>query len=86
MVAIQEKISVEGEVINLWKKIPQNYNETNLETNFVSPLLRLLGLDFNLTPKNSHLGTGAGLIPDYLVFRDLDRPPILVIENKKRVP
>ena len=86
MVALQERISIEEEVINLWKQIPQHYGETNLETNFVSPLLKLLGLDFNLTPRSPLLGRGSGLKPDYLVFRDLDHPPVLVIENKKRVP
>lgn len=85
MVATQARTSIEEEVINLWKKIPHNYKETNLEKNFVSPLLRLLGLDFNLTPGEPHLGTGAGLKPDYLVYQDLNKPPVLVIEDKKRV-
>ena len=85
MIVTQERVSIEEEVINLWKQIPQHYNETNLETNFVSPLLKLLGLDFNLTPKNPHLGIGAGLKPDYLVYRDINEPPVLVIEIKKRV-
>ena len=86
MVATQEIVSIEEKVINLWKKLPQNYNERSLETDFVSPLLRHLGLDIKQTPAEPYLGKGSGLTPDYLVYRDLDQPPILVIENKKRVP
>ena len=86
MVAIQERVSIEEEVIKLWKQIPQSYSEAGLEANFISSLLnRYLGIDFTLTPKDLTLGTNAGLKPDYLVYTDINEPPVLVIEDKKRV-
>ncbi|MDJ0681273.1 MAG: AAA family ATPase [Xenococcaceae cyanobacterium MO_167.B52] len=85
MVVTQERISIEEQVIKLWKKIPQSYTEKNLELNFVSPLLKLIGLNVNQIYGSCSLGTGAGLKVDYLVYRDINQPPVLVIEDKKRV-
>ena len=85
MVVTKERVSIEEEVINIWKKIPHKCSETNLENHFVSPLLKFLGLDIDRILVNPKLGTGAGLKPDYLVYRDIHEPPVLVIEDKKRV-
>ena len=57
MVVTQERISIEEEVIKLWKQIPQSYKEKNLELNFVSPLLKLLGLNVNQIYGDCSLGT-----------------------------
>ena len=85
MVAIQEKVSIEEKVIKLWKPIPEDYKESDLSLNFVSPLLKLLGLNLDQIHSHKSLGAGAGLKSDYLVYQDINEPPVLVIEIKKRV-
>ena len=85
MIATQERVSIEEEIIKLWKQIPHNYSENNLELNFVSPLFRKLGLDISQIKSGVNLGTGAGLKPDYLIYNDISKPPVLVVEDKKRV-
>lgn len=50
----------------------------------VTPLLNSLGLNLTQIKLNPSLGRGTGLIPDYLVYTDVDKPPKLVIEDKKR--
>ena len=72
-------------IIQRWEQLPKNYGEADLESNLVSPILDALGLKFNQILAQKALGTGIGLKPDRLVFTDLTKPPVLVIENKKRV-
>ena len=85
MVLAQPKVSITEQIIDLWKQIPTNYSETSFELNFVSPLLRKLGLDISQVKSQVNLGKGSGLVPDYLIYDDIAKPPVLVIENKKRV-
>jgi len=85
MLSTQEQLSIAEQVIKLWKTIPEDYNERDLESNFVSPLLRFLGLNLDQIHGNKSLGAGAGLKSDYLVYRDINEPPVLVVEVKKRV-
>ncbi len=84
MVAIQERVSIEEQVIKIWKQLPHPYSENDLQLNFVSPLFRKLGLDISQIKAGVHLGKGSGLIPDYLIYNDISKPPVLVVENKKR--
>ncbi len=76
-----------NKVIQRWKQIPPSYPETSLQSNLVLFALQVgLGLDFNQLQETPNLGTGAGLTPDILVYTNTTKPPVLVIENKKRVP
>jgi hypothetical protein len=84
MVATSLETSTYEEIINIWKQIPPNYPESNLENQLVTPLLNSLGLNLTQIKLNPSLGRGTGLIPDYLVYTDVDKPPKLVIEDKKR--
>ena len=85
MVLAAPKVSIKEQVIELWKQLPKDYAENNLELNFVSPLLKLLGLNINQIKAGKNLGIGCGLKPDYLIYNDVSQPPVLVIEDKKRV-
>jgi hypothetical protein len=75
-----------NQVIQRWQSIPQSYAEASLQTNLVIFALQVgLGLSFQQLDQFPSLGTGAGLKPDILVYTDTTKPPVLVIENKKRV-
>ncbi|MFM7577626.1 MAG: ParA family protein, partial [Microcystaceae cyanobacterium] len=82
-------------LIQIWQSLPSPHSENDLEANFVTPMLNLLGVTLHERVKNPSLGTGAGLKPDYLIWpsgvdasqlatNPPDVPPILVIEDKKR--
>lgn len=71
-------------VIESWKSIPTNHPERGLDNHLLQPLLKSLGLTINQI-KNISLGIGSGLQPDALIYTDLEKPPALVIEIKKRV-
>ena len=82
-------------LIKIWKDLPSPYGEAPLESNFVTPMLNLLGITLREKVQNPSLGVGAGLRPDYLIWpsgvdaSDLtgnppNVPPILVIEDKAR--
>ena len=88
MVAATLEQQAYEEVIQLWKQLPTayTYTEQNLELNFVQPLLLSLGLEINQIKADINLGKKAGLKPDRLIYTDLNKPPVLVIEIKKRVP
>jgi chromosome partitioning protein len=77
------KISYDN-IIQIWKSLPNDYSEQNLELNFIQPLLLSLNLEISQI-LNIHLGIGSGLKPDRLIYPNLDKPPALVIEIKKRV-
>lgn len=77
-------------VIDRWLQIPKDvvYSEANLTPNLFIPLLDELGVQFNQrrnTPPISN-GAGRGLIPDLLIYADVNQPPVLTVELKKRVP
>lgn len=75
-----------NQVIQRWQKIPHTYPEASLQTDLVIYALQVgLGLNFNQLKHTPALGTGAGLTPDILVYKAPTKPPVLVIENKKRV-
>lgn len=69
-----------------WATLPTAYDEQDIETNLVQPLLLSLGLNIVQQVKSCKaLGKGAGS-PDRLIYQDPAQPPVLVIENKKRDP
>jgi chromosome partitioning protein len=73
-------------VIERWEKIPTKYSEDDIENDLVQPILEALGLQFEQVKKTPHLGSGVGMKPDRLVYQDPIKPPVLVIEDKKRIP
>jgi len=68
-----------------WAELPIDYNESDLEMNLVQPLLQALGLNHLQIKNTPALGGKAGT-PDRLIYTDPSHPPVLVIENKRRVP
>ncbi|MBD2072415.1 ParA family protein [Phormidium sp. FACHB-592] len=68
-----------------WAELPTNYSEQNLEMSLVQPLLLSLGLNVQQIKAGHNLGANLGT-PDRLVYQDINCPPVLVIENKKRDP
>lgn len=75
-----------NKIIQIWKQIPHKYREAALETDLVQPILNALGLNLDQVKTQPHFGNGTGLSPDRLIYKELDQPPILVVENKKRDP
>ena len=69
-------------IVQRWEHIPNPYSEANLEANLVLPIFEALGLHFNQIQAKKNLGSG--LIPDQLVYTDITKSPVLVVENKKR--
>ncbi|MBC7971199.1 MAG: ParA family protein [Verrucomicrobia bacterium] len=69
-----------------WAELPPNHQEQEVEANLVQPLLQALGLKFPQQVRTGMpLGGGFGT-PDRLVYQDVNKPPVLVLENKKRTP
>lgn len=85
MTPLASMVRSHEKLIQTWEKLPKDLNEAGLTTQFVYPLLQSLNLDPNQIVSKHNLGHGAGLIPDFLVYADLERPPALVVEVKKRV-
>lgn len=76
-----------NQVIQRWQKISHTYDEASLQSNLVIFALQTgLDLSFNHLKLTPSLGPRSGLKPDILVYTDTAKPPVLVIENKKRVP
>ena len=71
-------------VIQRWKEISVDCSEKELEANLLSLIWQSLDLNFQQVKPNTGLGAGVGLIPDFLVYQDLSKPPVLVVETKKR--
>lgn len=76
-------------VIDRWLQISKDvdHSEANLTANLFIPLLNELGVQFNQrknTPQISN-GVGGGLIPDLLIYADVNQPPVLTVELKRRV-
>lgn len=72
------------QTIERWKQIPTSYAEADLEANLVTLMWKELGINFPNIQKGAQVGPG--LKPDWLVYQDTEKPPILVVEDKKRVP
>ncbi|HEY9748260.1 MAG TPA: ParA family protein [Allocoleopsis sp.] len=70
-------------VVKRWLEIPTSYLENDLEANLMVEMWRALGLHINQVKKNPSIGSGC--IPDWLIYQDPSQPPVLVIEDKKRV-
>lgn len=70
-------------LINRWKSLPSQYLEADLERNLMPLIWDAIALKFEqITTRN--LGSGTGLKPDYLIYNQLKKPPIIVVEIKKR--
>ena len=72
------------QTIERWKQIPTTYPEARVEDDLMTVMWEELEVGFKKSVKNPCIGLG--LIADYLVYQDISRPPILVVEDKKRVP
>jgi hypothetical protein len=70
-------------VIERWKSLPSQCSEADLERNLMTLIWDAIGLKFEQI-KNRNLGSGTGLKPDYLIYNQLNKPPIIVVEIKKR--
>ena len=68
-------------VINRWQSLPSDYSENDLAGPFL--IWDAIGLNFNHI-KTGGLGAGIGLKPDYLIYNELEKPPRIVVEIKKR--
>lgn len=77
--------AVYNDVIKAWKETPLSCTESQLTTFLISSIYKALDLGPHQV-KTGNLGKGSGLIPDGLIYQDLDKPPVLVLDNKKRVP
>jgi len=72
-------------IIQQWEQIPHDYSEPEIEANLVQVILNSLGLDFQQIKTKPALRKGIELVPDRLVYADITKPPVLVIENKPRI-
>ncbi|AFY37091.1 hypothetical protein Lepto7376_0691 [[Leptolyngbya] sp. PCC 7376] len=73
-------------VIERWKEIPADYQESRLEKHFIDDVV-LKSLDLKFTQIESQVKIGEGLKPDYLIYsKDEIKKPLIVIEIKRRDP
>lgn len=73
-------------IIEKWTQLPQTSSQQTLDLNLVQAIF-LEGLGLSLEQvKVISLGNGAGLTPDRLIYKELNQPPVLTVELKKRVP
>lgn len=71
-------------IVERWTQIALSYSESDLEKDLIEPMFSALGFNFQQIKATPLIG--AGLRPDMLIYKELDQPPVLVVENKKRVP
>jgi chromosome partitioning protein len=77
------------EIADLWLKIPVVCSEIELGTNLLLPILDKLGISIEQRTQQVSIHKPdkpgkSGLKPDFLVYRDIEEPPVLVVEIKKR--
>ena len=72
-----------SKLIERWKSLPSNYSEADLKAHLIPLIWDVIGLKFEQITTGS-LGSGTGLRPDYLIYDELDKPPRIVVEIKKR--
>jgi chromosome partitioning protein len=79
----RSKISAK-KIVEIWDSLPENYCEADLGAHLVSKIFEHLTDNFAQVKLNPSIGRG--LIPDYLIYRDINQPPAIVVEIKKRIP
>jgi len=74
-------------VMDAWKQLPTEYGEDDLQTHFVVPMFKELGLQGQQIRGNSNIALSVPqLKPDLLIYQDPHQQPVLVVENKRRCP
>lgn len=71
-------------VVENWTRIPHDYSEADLEKALVEPIFAALGFDFHQVKGTPTIGPG--LKPDLLIHNNPEKPPVLVVEDKRRIP
>jgi chromosome partitioning protein len=74
-------------IADRWLQIPRDYAEIPLGTDLLLPILDQLGISIEQRKQQTaiHKPGKSVLRPDFLVYRDIEEPPALVIEIKKRI-
>ncbi len=72
------------QTIERWTQIPTSHPEAQIEDDLMTVMWEELGVGFKKSVKNPTIGSG--LIADWLVYQDINSLPVLVVEDKKRVP
>lgn len=74
-------------IADRWLQIPREYAEIPLGTDLLLPILDQLGIAIEQRKQQTaiHKPGKSVLRPDFLVYRDIEEPPVLVIEIKKRI-
>jgi chromosome partitioning protein len=77
------------EITDLWLNTPGDCSEIDLGTNLLLPILDKLGISIEQRKQQTAIHKPdkpgkSGLKPDFLVYRDIEEPPVLVVEIKRR--
>jgi chromosome partitioning protein len=74
-------------IADRWLQIPREYAEIPLGTDLLLPILDALGISIEQRKQQTaiHRPGKSVLRPDFLVYQDIEKPPVLVIEIKKRI-
>lgn len=79
--------AAQRKIIEDWAGLSDKASERQVENALVFPMIAALGFKPHQIVSSNIANTGeSGLIPDALIYQDLNQPPVLVIENKKRHP
>ncbi len=73
-------------IVDRWSQIPDKYSEKDLAPNFMTFMFEKLGIKIENIKNEPHIGAGAILRPDYLIYPSPQEAPILAIEIKRRAP
>jgi chromosome partitioning protein len=74
------------QLVEIWSSLPNDYPEAELDRHLVSKIFEHLGYDRHQVKNQHNIGIAAALKPDYLIYNDPSKPPVLVVEIKKREP
>jgi chromosome partitioning protein len=72
-------------VVDRWSQIVGNYSEADLAANFMPFMFEKLGIKIENIKSAPSIGSGLNLKPDYLIYQDFQKSPILAVEIKRRV-
>jgi chromosome partitioning protein len=84
-IAFKSSITIK-QIVDIWLSLSDSYKESELCAHLVCKLFEHLGYSHHQVKINPNISVGSALMPDYLIYNDTDKPPVLVVEIKKREP
>jgi chromosome partitioning protein len=74
------------QLVEIWSSLANDTKEAELGHALVSKIFEHLGYGHDRVKITPHIAIGTAMMPDYLIYNELNKAPTLVVEIKKRLP